>query len=313
MSVLVVDKPIGPTSAAVVDRIKNGLRQLWGAARVRAIKIGHGGTLDPLASGVLPVCLGEATKLAPFLLEADKEYVATARFGVETDTQDAGGQVVAARGAPGLTTAMVEAALAGFRGEIEQVPPMYSALKRHGRPLYDYARAGETVVREPRRVRVYELSLLAFESPDQARFHLRCSKGTYVRTLAADLGHALGVGAHLVALRRIASGPFRLEQSVTLDAFEVLVRSGGSLPLVPLADALVHLPALTADVDVASALSHGRAVAVAALGVSSAFPGLMRVLRVDGTLLAVVRSDDQMTVRPIRVFHLEPDARNVRG
>ena len=176
MSVLVVDKPVGPTSFAVLRRVRRALVRSRGGAE-RAPKLGHGGTLDPMASGVLPVCVGEATKVVPFLLDADKEYLATVRFGVETDTLDATGKVVSEKPIGDMDAVRLEAALASFRGEIEQVPPMFSALKHRGQPLYRYARAGLTLERPPRRVKVHELSLLGFEPPDRVRLRIRCSKG----------------------------------------------------------------------------------------------------------------------------------------
>ena len=191
MSLLIVDKPSGPSSFTVVKRV----RALLGKRRE---KVGHGGTLDPFASGVLPICIGEGTKVLAFLLDADKAYEAVARFGVETDTLDVTGKVVAEHGVGDLSAVAVEAALIAFRGPIEQVPPMYSALKRDGRPLYSYARAGETVERAARKVTIHELEMVGFEAPDRARLRVRCSKGTYIRSLAADLGTRLGIGAHLV-------------------------------------------------------------------------------------------------------------------
>jgi tRNA pseudouridine55 synthase len=207
-AVLVVDKPLGMTSFDVVRRVRR-------AARVK--RVGHGGTLDPLASGVLPICLGEATKLAQFLLDADKEYAFTVCFGVETDSEDAAGAVTARADASGVDAAAVDRALAGFRGPNTQVPPMYSALKRAGRPLYDYARAGEAVTVEARAVVIHALELLAFRGPDAVDLNMRCSKGTYVRALARDLGRTLGPGAHVTALRRTRSGPFALADAQPLD------------------------------------------------------------------------------------------------
>ncbi len=180
-AVLVVDKPLGLTSFDVVRRV----RRAAGARRV-----GHGGTLDPAATGVLPVCLGEATKLAQFLLDADKQYDFTVCFGVETDTDDAAGTVTARRDAGAVDEAAVRRALEPFRGPITQVPPNYSALKRAGRPLYDYARAGEPVEAAPRGVVVHELELTSFAGPAAVALTMRCSKGTYVRALARDLGRA---------------------------------------------------------------------------------------------------------------------------
>src|SRR4051812_31102979 len=195
-AVLVIDKPIGPTSFDVVRRVRRA---------VGARRVGHGGTLDPAASGVLPICLGEATKLAQFLLDADKQYDFSVCFGVETDTDDAAGAVTARSDASAIDEAAVRRALAPFRGAISQVPPIYSALKREGRPLYDYARAGEVVAIAPRAVVVHELEVTSFAGPGAVALTMRCSKGTYVRALARDLGRALGAGAHVTALRRTRS------------------------------------------------------------------------------------------------------------
>lgn len=303
MSVLVVDKPVGPSSLDVVKRVQRSLTALWGPKRVRATRFGHGGTLDPMASGVLPVCIGEGTKLAAFLLEAEKEYEATIAFGVETDTMDAAGAVTARTEVGVLTPETLEAALAPFRGPIQQVPPMYSALKRAGRPLYSYARAGEEVERAPRPVTIYQLELLAFQPPDVARVRVRCSKGTYIRVLAFDLGRALGTGAHLRALRRTASGPFGLSQAVTPEALESAVQARAPLPFVSLTDALAHLPTIEASEVTAQALTQGRRVAWETLGAERAVRA--RVLRPDGTLLAVAEPGEDGLVRTLRVFNRE--------
>jgi tRNA pseudouridine55 synthase len=297
MSVLVVDKPVGPTSFAVVRRVRDLLRRLDG----RKAKVGHGGTLDPLASGVLPVCIGEATKLAPFLLDADKEYEAEVRFGVTTDTLDAAGKVLSEASVAGLDQAAVSAALPRFRGAIDQVPPMYSALKRAGRPLYEYARQGLELPRAARPVVVHELELLAWEPPATARLRVACSKGTYVRSLAADLGAALGPGAHLTALRRTVSGPFTLGQAIGLEEAEARVDRGEGLPLVSLADALAHLPAATPSEAIAWAIGQGQRVPRAALALPPEASGQARLLRPDGSLLAVVRLEQEI-VRPVRIF-----------
>jgi tRNA pseudouridine55 synthase len=300
--VLVVDKPPGPSSFAVVRQVRGALARHRGA---RGVKAGHGGTLDPAASGVLPVCVGEATKLAAFLLDADKEYEATVRFGVETDTLDAEGRVVAEREVD-LAAGAVEAALAGFRGRIAQVPPMYAALKRQGRPLYAYARAGEEVDRAPREVTIHELSLVGFEPPHTARLRVRCSKGTYVRALAADLGRVVGAGAHLAHLRRLRSGPFDLGAALTLEALLAVIAAGGPLPFVSCADALAHLPAVRISGDTARALRQGQRVGWDALGRGSAPVVPLRALGdADGALVAVVavgQGDDAGAVRTMRVF-----------
>ncbi len=213
--VLVLDKPGGMTSNACLQRAKRAL----GAA-----KAGHTGSLDPLATGVLPLCFGEATKLSRFLLDADKEYDSTFVLGVATSTADAEGEVLERRDAAGITQAQVERVLAEFRGAIEQTPPMYSALKHQGRPLYELARAGVEVERRARRVMIHSLELLAYTPGEQGRLkvRVRCSKGTYVRTLAQDIGAALGCGGHVSELRRTCSGPFSLLRSVDLDQVEQL-------------------------------------------------------------------------------------------
>jgi tRNA pseudouridine55 synthase len=302
VTVLVVDKPPGPTSFTVVRRVRQALARAWGKA-ARSLKVGHGGTLDPLATGVLPICVGEATKLAPFLLDADKEYETTLRFGVETDTLDAEGAVVATAPVGALDAAAIETALQAFRGEISQVPPMYSALKRQGRPLHSYARAGEEVERAPRRVRVHALELLGFEPPDAARLRVRCSKGTYVRVLGADLGRALGPGAHLTALRRIASGPFHLDGAVPLDELLRRIEAGEPLPFVSLGDALAHLPVVQVADSMANALRRGQAVAWGALA-GAPGTGSLRVVQDDGALVAVVEPGEGDRVRILRAFNV---------
>jgi len=253
-AVLVVDKPLGVTSFDVVRRVRR-------AARVR--RVGHGGTLDPLASGVLPICLGEATKLAQFLLDADKEYTFTVCFGVETDSEDAAGAVIARADASGVEAAAVERALAGFRGSITQVPPVYSALKRAGRPLYDYARAGETVTAEARTVVIHALALVAFRGPEAVDLSVRCSKGTYVRALARDLGRTLGPGAHVTALRRTRSGPFALADAHPLDEVVAALSAGQGgtrLRRVGLAAALGHLEQRVVTDTMAKDLRVGRRI-----------------------------------------------------
>jgi tRNA pseudouridine55 synthase len=251
VSLLVIDKPSGPSSFLVCKRV----RALLGK---RGEKVGHGGTLDPFASGVLPICIGEGTKVLPFLLEADKGYEALVRFGVETDTLDVTGAVLAEHPFTGLASPAIETALCAFRGEIEQVPPMYSALKHEGRPLYTYARKGQTIERPPRRVTIHELVLVDWLPPDRLRLRVRCSKGTYIRSLASDLGQRLGVGAHLLELRRIASGPFRLEHSITLDELGARIADGRSFPVLSPLEALAHLPSVQVDAQLALMLRQGK-------------------------------------------------------
>ncbi|MFY1829162.1 tRNA pseudouridine(55) synthase TruB [Myxococcus fulvus] len=272
--VLVIDKPTGPTSFDVVRQVRSLLKLK---------KVGHTGTLDPMATGVLPLCLGEATKVAGFITEGDKAYDATVRLGAETDTQDAEGQVTARAPVPALTPALLEAALARFRGPFEQVPPMYSAVKVAGKRLYELARAGEEVERAARQVTVYELVLRDF-SADRLHLSVRCSKGFFVRTLAFDLGRALGCGAHLEALRRTSSGPFTLARALPLPDVASLAKEGLlAARLVSLSDALVDMPELRVNADEARRVSHGVPVEVPA----SLKPGRVRVMGPDGALLAV--------------------------
>jgi tRNA pseudouridine55 synthase len=218
--ILVLDKPTGMSSNQALQRVK----RLYGAA-----KAGHTGSLDPLASGVLPLCFGEATKFSRFLLDADKAYTSTFVLGVKTASGDADGEVLETREAGQVTEEAVLAALDEFRGEIEQVPSMYSAIKHKGQPLYKLARAGEEVERKPRRVTIYELDMLGFRPGVQPEVdvRLRCSKGTYVRSIAEDLGEALGCGAHVRALRRTAAGPFDESSMVSLATLEALAEKAG--------------------------------------------------------------------------------------
>jgi tRNA pseudouridine55 synthase len=291
------------------------VRQVRHAAGVR--RVGHGGTLDPLASGVLPVCLGEATKLAPFLLGADKEYDVTIRFGIETDTDDSEGAVTATCDPGALTlvsAAVVGDALGRFRGPIEQAPPAYAAIKRDGRPLYSYARAGEAIEVAPRAVVIHALEMTHFGGSDDVRLHVHCSKGTYVRALARDLGRVLGVGGHVTALRRTRSGPFSLLQARPLpEILEALGRGSrgpetpDSMPqllLVSLPAALRELPQHVVDEAMARDLRAGKRVSWAAAtggGIGSTDP---RVCLLDpaGDLIAVAEPRPDGLVKTLRVF-----------
>lgn len=271
--VLVIDKPSGPTSFDVVRQVR---------ALLKVKKAGHTGTLDPMATGVLPICLGEATKVAGFITEGDKAYEATVRLGVETDTQDAQGKVLAEAPVPPLTAPLVEAALASFRGTFEQVPPMYSAVKVAGKRLYELARAGEEVERAGRQVTVHELTLRDF-SAHTLRLSVRCSKGFFVRTLAYDMGRALGCGAHLETLRRTMSGPFTLAQALPLAELPALAQDRAAVArrLLSVSEALANLPSLSVSAADATRVSHGVPLEAPAM------PGRLRVLGPEGRLLAV--------------------------
>lgn len=247
--VLLLDKPAGMSSNAALQKA----RRLLDAA-----KAGHTGTLDPMATGLLPLCFGEATKFAGELLAADKCYAATMQLGVRTDTADAEGRVLEIRPVS-VTREGMEAVLARFRGDIRQVPPMHSALKRDGLPLYEYARRGMDVERLPRNVSIYTLDLCGFEQ-DRVVFNVCCSKGTYIRTLADDIGQALGCGGHLTALRRTRIGGLRLEDAVTLDQLEGLPPAGRDCLLRPVDALLDGLPSLDLGDVAALRFGHGQAV-----------------------------------------------------
>jgi tRNA pseudouridine55 synthase len=277
--VLVIDKPQGPTSFEVVRRVKSAL----GLQRA-----GHTGTLDPMATGVLPVCLGEATKLAGFLTEGDKAYDAVVRLGMVTDTQDVTGKVLSTAEVPPLTAERLEAALQPFRGTFLQTPPMFSAVKVGGKRLYERARAGETVERTPREVTVHALVLRDF-SATECTLSVRCSKGFFVRALADELGRALGSGGALKSLRRTASGPFTLERAIPLAQLEALASAGASgraqleSRLVPMVDALADTPLFPVRAEDVSRVGHGVPLEVS----PEQRPGRVRVVGPDGALLAV--------------------------
>ncbi len=232
--ILVIDKPQGVTSNGILQQIK----RLYGAA-----KAGHTGALDPLATGVLPLCFGEATKFSQMMLDSDKAYVTTARLGERTETGDSEGGVVEEKPVPALTEAEVEAVLENFRGDIQQVPSMYSALKHQGKPLYEYARQGIEIDRPARPVTIYELKLLAIRD-NELDMAVTCTKGTYIRSLVEDIGEALGCGAHVVALRRTMASGYDLSQAHDVNALEAMREKGESLDglLLPPESALTMFP-----------------------------------------------------------------------
>ena len=293
--ILVLDKPLGMSSNRALQRAK-GI--------YRAAKAGHTGSLDPLATGVLPLCFGEATKVSQYLLEADKVYESTFILGVSTDTGDAEGTETARADAGALDAVAVEAALAPFRGEIEQVPSMYSAIKQGGRPLYELARQGVEVERKARRVTVHAFELTAFRPGEQAEVDVRvhCSKGTYVRTLAEDLGTALGCGAHVSRLRRLQSGPFRIEEAVTLDALQALRDAGDEAALDQLLRsaerALADMPLVTLSESAGFYLRQGQPVLVP----NAPCDGMVRVAAESGELLGIGEILDDGRVAPRRLM-----------
>ena len=248
--VVLLDKPSGMSSQSAVTSVKRLLH---------AEKAGHTGTLDPMATGLLPVCLGEATKYSQDLLDADKAYLAQLRFGIQTDTGDAQGQIIAEKSTAevidnAMAKTLIDAILPRFIGDIQQVPPMYSALKRDGKPLYEYARSGIEIEREARRITIYSIKLLNVQWP-VIDIEVHCSKGTYIRVLAEDMGHALGCGAHLIGLRRTMVGHLSLAQSASLESLQ------HSAPQILPVDALLQtLPELTVDDIQAKRLEMGQRV-----------------------------------------------------
>jgi tRNA pseudouridine55 synthase len=229
---IIVDKPAGMTSHDVV----NAVRRMTGLQ-----KVGHTGTLDPFATGVLPIAIGEGTKAIPFLDEARKEYRAVLRLGETTDTQDLTGDLIESRDFRGITRESINEVAHCFTGRISQIPPMFSALKHKGVPLYKLARRGHEIIREPREIEVYSLAIERIDLPEVS-FTVNCSRGTYVRTLAHDMGVSLGCGAHLIRLQRTVSGPFDLTMAMSLDRLAALTSTGkvGAVIITPY-DALAHL------------------------------------------------------------------------
>lgn len=282
--VLVVDKPSGRTSFDVVRDVRNLLK---------IKKVGHTGTLDPMATGVLPLCLGEATKIAGLLTESEKAYDAVIKLGAETDTLDAEGTLVSESPVPPLTPALLESVLEKFRGSYLQTPPMYSAVKIGGKRLYELARKGEEVERVARPVTVHSLELRDFNATELT-VSVACSKGFFVRTLAQELGRALGTGAHLKALRRTKSGPFSLAMAVPLDRLnspaDVLPR------LVPMVEALTDLPRVTVSEEDARRVRHGVPLEL------RVEPGRLCLLSEAGALLALAESLPGKRLQYLRVF-----------
>jgi tRNA pseudouridine55 synthase len=289
--VLLLDKPSGITSNQALQKA----RRLLNAA-----KAGHTGTLDPLASGLLPLTFGEATKFSSDLLDADKAYRATVLFGVRTNTADAEGEPIETRPVQ-FSRADLDAALSRFTGSIAQVPPMHSALKRDGKALYEYARDGVELERTPRAVTIHRLGLVEFDGAS-AVLDVACSKGTYVRVLAEDLGAALGCGAHLAALRRTHVGALSLEGSVTLDALEAMPAAVRREWLLPADTLLSALPRVALGESQARRFLHGNPVEACGAG------GRVRVYGPDERLLGTAEIDEHGTLNPRRLIANEPRA-----
>jgi len=290
--VLLLDKPEGASSNDALVRAKRLLN---------AEKAGHTGTLDPFATGLLPLCFGEATKFAQDLLEADKTYETTVHLGIRTSTGDTEGETIA-RAEVNATLAEVEAVLQRFCGDIEQVPPMHSALKRDGRPLYEYARAGIVLEREARRVTIRDLRLLAYDAP-LLRLSVTCSKGTYIRVLGEDIGAALGCGAHLQALRRTAVGSLTVAQAVTLEQLADLPEERRAAALAPVDALLSSFPLLNLDDELSRRFLHGQRLALGQAGIDGLpHAGRVRVYRAgDNRLLGTARMMEYGVLAPERL------------
>lgn len=277
--VLIIDKPQGLTSFDVV-------RQVRRLCKVR--RVGHAGTLDPLATGVLPVAVGSATRLVEYMMADDKTYQATLKLGAVTDTQDSEGQVLDEKDWQQVDRASLDLAVAGFVGEISQLPPMYSALKKDGKPLYQLARQGIEVERQPRSIRIDSFLIDDF-SPPFVTFTVRCSKGTYVRTLCHDLGQKLNCGAHLTALRRLSCGQFDTSVSHTLEELQAFAEQGRPLPMLSSAEVLADWPTFTVSGTVLGRLRDGVAPSMSDLDVSGLVADDQVCFLADGILVAVAR------------------------
>ncbi|MES9903091.1 MAG: tRNA pseudouridine(55) synthase TruB [Sedimenticola sp.] len=289
--ILLLDKPLGETSNSALQKVK----QLYFAK-----KAGHTGSLDPLATGLLPICFGGATKISAYLLDADKRYSVKVKLGVTTATGDTEGEVLETRPTDGISEVDVAAAVERFSGEIQQIPPMYSALKHKGERLYKLAREGKVVEREPRTVTIHSLTLLGYSQPE-FELDVHCSKGTYVRTLAEDIGEVLGCGAHVVGLRRTAVGPFDGSGMVNMATIEThREETGGSLDelLLPADSALAGWPAVHLNNDSTYYLKMGQAVMVPKAPTS----GLVRLYDDKEVFIGVGEIEDDGKVAPRRLI-----------
>lgn len=288
--ILLLDKPVGLSSNAALQKVRRAFA---------AAKAGHTGNLDVMAGGLLPLCFGEATKVSAYLLEADKIYVADLALGVTTSTGDSEGEITKRSVVPVLVEASVRSILAGFVGDQSQIPPMHSALKRNGRPLYEYARAGIELERLARKIRIFRLDLLGLGSTS-LRLEVHCSKGTYIRTLAEDIGQALGTGAHLTGLCRTQAGPFSLADAHPLSRFEGMDIDACSAEglLKPIDSALGGFPAVTVSADGARVVSLGQRTLVS----TTVAAGLCRIYAPDGRFLGMGETAADGSLAPRRMM-----------
>ena len=287
---LIIDKPLGISSAKVVGSVK---------FHTKAQKVGHGGTLDPLASGILPIGLGEATKTMPYIVDASKEYAFTVQWGTATDSDDKEGEVIETGGRT-PSKEEVENLLPQFTGSIEQVPPAYSAIKVDGQRAYKLARDGEKVEIKARTVEIQSLKITDFnEKANEASFHVTCGKGTYIRSLGRDIAKALGTCAHITVLRRLRVGPFTLDKAISLEKLEELGHSARAVEaLLPVTTALDDIPVLAVTETEAQEIRFGRSFQT-----SKAKRDGTYVLMAGDTPLAIAEASDEL-VRPLRVFNM---------
>lgn len=291
--ILLLDKPQGLTSNQALQRVK----RIYNAS-----KAGHTGSLDPLATGMLPICLGEATKISGYLLDADKRYFARCQLGVRTDSADADGKIIAQKPADGISQADIEAILPAFTGEIAQVPPMHSALKRDGVPLYKLAHQGIEIERQPRNVTIYALQMVNFKG-DSLELTVHCSKGTYIRTLVDDIGETLGCGAHITALRRLQVEPFGESELFTIDQLNSAEEQGLSVLdsfLLPVEAGLSDWPAVTLNADSEFYVRQGQSVFLP----NCQNRGLVRLDSPEGTLVGIGIINEEGRLAPKRLMNL---------
>lgn len=289
--ILLLDKPPGMTSNQVLQAVKRLLR---------VKKAGHTGSLDPLATGLLPICIGEATKISPFLLLGDKRYNVWFRLGKATDTGDADGKVIEEKPVPPLTQQEIEETLGRFLGEIEQIPPMFSAVKKGGQRLYELARQGIEVEREPRRVKIYELKLIGRE-PDRIRLDIRCSKGTFIRTLAEDIAKALGTVGHVEELRRTEVGCFSAEEAISLDKLREMPLEERRKKLLPVDSAIAEWPEVRLSSELLFYITRGQPIMIPKL---AAHEGPIRLYDESGRFIGVGEVLDDGRVAPRRLLKL---------
>ena len=289
--VFLLDKPQGMSSNDIMQKVKRIFQ---------ANKAGHTGALDPLATGMLPICLGEATKFSQFLLDADKRYLVTAKLGERTDTSDAEGQIVETREVK-VKTPEILTALEQFRGDILQVPTMFSALKHNGKPLYEYARQGITVEREARPITIFELNFIEYNAP-YLTLEVHCSKGTYIRTLVDDLGEALGCGAHVTMLRRTAVADYPTEKMLDWNALQALAESQDlsllDALLLPIDTAVAKLPTLTLDESQTQGIGFGQRIK---FDNPNSLQGQVRLFSHENRFLGVAVIDENNVIRPQRL------------